>query len=67
VELDRGSPEEYLLQRLRDEAHRFAIGRAPRARSREAGVAPDDVLAQRRVAAPAHGLWRQWLGKGERR
>ncbi len=32
--LDRNTPEEYLLQRLRDEAHRFAITRHRDARSR---------------------------------
>jgi excinuclease ABC subunit C len=58
LELDRGSPEEYLLQRLRDEAHRFAIGAHRRARSREAlsssldgvpGVGP--VLRRRLLTA----------------
>lgn len=34
LELDRGTPEEYLLQRVRDEAHRFALGAHRRARSR---------------------------------
>jgi excinuclease ABC subunit C len=58
IELDRGSPEEYLLQRLRDEAHRFAIGAHRKARSREAlasrlddvpGVGP--VLRRRLLTA----------------
>ncbi|MBM3985744.1 MAG: excinuclease ABC subunit C, partial [Planctomycetes bacterium] len=58
LELDRGTPEEYLLQRLRDEAHRFAIGAHRKARSREAlasrlddvpGVGP--VLRKRLLAA----------------
>jgi excinuclease ABC subunit C len=35
VVLDRNTPEEYLLQRLRDEAHRFAIGHHRKARSKE--------------------------------
>jgi excinuclease ABC subunit C len=57
-ELDRGSPEEYLLQRLRDEAHRFAIGAHRKARSKEAlhsrledipGVGP--VLRRRLLTA----------------
>jgi excinuclease ABC subunit C len=58
VQLDRGSPEEYLLQRLRDEAHRFAIGAHRKARSKEAlhsrlddipGVGP--VLRRRLLTA----------------
>ncbi len=58
VELDRGSSEEYLLQRLRDEAHRFAIGAHRKARSSEAlasrlddvpGVGP--VLRRRLLTA----------------
>jgi len=44
LELDRGTPEEYLLQRLRDEAHRFAIGAHRKARSRESlGSRLDDI------------------------
>jgi excinuclease ABC subunit C len=35
VLLDRNTPEEYLLQRLRDEAHRFAIGHHRKARSKQ--------------------------------
>ncbi len=35
LELDRNTPEEYLLQRLRDEAHRFAIGHHRRLRAKE--------------------------------
>ncbi len=35
IELDRNTPEEYLLQRLRDEAHRFAIGHHRRLRAKE--------------------------------
>ncbi|RKY22213.1 MAG: excinuclease ABC subunit C [Planctomycetota bacterium] len=35
VVLSEGSPEEYLLQRVRDEAHRFAIGHHRKARSKE--------------------------------
>lgn len=34
IALDRNTPEEYLLQRLRDEAHRFAIGHHRRLRSK---------------------------------
>ncbi len=58
VELDRGTPEEYLLQRVRDEAHRFAIGAHRKARSKEAlasrlddvpGVGP--VLRRRLLSA----------------
>ena len=33
--LERNTPEEYLLQRLRDEAHRFAIGHHRRLRSKQ--------------------------------
>ena len=35
LELRRNTPEEYLLQRLRDEAHRFALGQHRRVRSKE--------------------------------
>lgn len=35
VVLDRNTPEEYLLQRLRDEAHRFAIGHHRLVRGKE--------------------------------
>jgi excinuclease ABC subunit C len=58
VPLDRNTPEEYLLQRLRDEAHRFAIGHHRKLRSRESlssslddvpGVGP--VLRRRLLAA----------------
>jgi excinuclease ABC subunit C len=35
IVLDRNTPEEYLLQRVRDEAHRFAIGHHRKARSKE--------------------------------
>jgi excinuclease ABC subunit C len=44
IELDRNTPEEYLLQRLRDEAHRFALGHHRKARARESlGSRLDDV------------------------
>jgi len=58
VVLDRNAPEEYLLQRLRDEAHRFAIGHHRKVRSKEAfssrlqdvpGVGP--VLRRRLLTA----------------
>ncbi len=58
VVLDRNAPEEYLLQRLRDEAHRFAIVHHRSVRSREAlgsrledvpGVGP--VLRRRLLSA----------------
>ncbi|GJM20372.1 MAG: UvrABC system protein C [Planctomycetota bacterium] len=58
VELAGRSPEEYILQRLRDEAHRFAIGHHRKARSKESfasrlddvpGVGP--VLKKRLLAA----------------
>lgn len=35
IVLTEGTPEEYLLQRLRDEAHRFAIGHHRNARDKE--------------------------------
>ena len=35
IQLDRNTPEEYLLQRLRDEAHRFAIGHHRRLRTKD--------------------------------
>lgn len=42
--MDGRSPEEYLLQRLRDEAHRFAIGHHRKARAKESlGSRLDDV------------------------
>jgi excinuclease ABC subunit C len=56
--MDGHSPEEYLLQRLRDEAHRFAIGHHRKLRSKESlwsrlddipGVGP--VLKKRLLAA----------------
>jgi excinuclease ABC subunit C len=44
VVLDRHAPEEYLLQRVRDEAHRFAIGHHRKVRSKESfGSRLDDV------------------------
>ncbi|MCB9899320.1 MAG: excinuclease ABC subunit UvrC [Planctomycetes bacterium] len=44
VVLDGRSPEEYLLQRLRDEAHRFAIGHHRKSREKESlGSRLDDV------------------------
>jgi excinuclease ABC subunit C len=58
VVLADGSPEEYLLQRVRDEAHRFAIGHHRKARSKESfssgldgvpGVGP--VLKRRLLSA----------------
>jgi len=58
IVLAGNSPEEYLLQRLRDEAHRFAIGQHRKARSRESlrsrldevpGVGP--VLKKRLLTA----------------
>ena len=39
-----GSPEEYLLQRVRDEAHRFAIGHHRKARSKESMVSGLDGI-----------------------
>jgi hypothetical protein len=35
IRLDRDSPGLHLLQRIRDEAHRFALGLPPAARGRE--------------------------------
>lgn len=58
IVLAESSPEEYLLQRLRDEAHRFAIGHHRKARSKESfhsglddvpGVGP--VLKKRLLTA----------------
>jgi excinuclease ABC subunit C len=58
IVLDRNTPEEYLLQRLRDEAHRFAIGHHRKLRSKESlasrlddvpGVGP--VLRKRLLSA----------------
>ncbi len=44
IVLDRQAPEEYLLQRVRDEAHRFAIGHHRKLRSKESlGSRLDDV------------------------
>jgi excinuclease ABC subunit C len=44
IVLDRNTPEEYLLQRVRDEAHRFAIGHHRKARSKESFASRlDDV------------------------
>jgi excinuclease ABC subunit C len=44
IVLDRQAPEEYLLQRLRDEAHRFAISHHRKVRSKESlGSRLDDV------------------------
>jgi excinuclease ABC subunit C len=58
VVFDRNTPEEYLLQRVRDEAHRFAIGHHRKVRSKESlssrlddvpGVGP--VLRKRLLSA----------------
>ena len=58
VVLDRNTPEEYLLQRLRDEAHRFAIGHHRLVRGKESlasglddipGIGP--VLKRRLLSA----------------
>ena len=44
IVLADGSPEEYLLQRVRDEAHRFAIGAHRAKRAKAVGATPLDEV-----------------------
>jgi excinuclease ABC subunit C len=57
IGLDANDPVLYFLQRLRDEAHRFAIGTHRAKRSRQIGASPlDDIpgIGQRRKQALLH-------------